>query len=313
MNETIFLSVMVFLTVASAVLLTYILLGNRKSRLVERLERIDMWLPGRSRSQLDQIDISPTISSVTRTAIPKVGATIMPKEGEQKKLLQTQLLHAGLYSHQAMAMYLGVKLIIIGGPALVATLLGLLGVFPLKIAFLTGCSLGILGLIGPSFWLDYCKNKRQEELRRAIPDAMDVMVICLEGGLSVQAAVRKVAGELKTAHPLMARELSIVEREIQLGQTSGQAILNMGVRTDLEEIRSLASVINQADKFGSSLVRALRVHAETLRQRRQQAAEERAQKAAVKVLFPTILCIFPAMFVVILGPAAYRIMQTFSK
>ena len=142
---------------------------------------------------------------------------------------------------------------------------------------------------------------------------MDGIVICLEGGLSLQAAVQRVSSELKTAHPLLAREMNIIEREIQLGQTPGEAFLNMGARTDLEEMRTLASVINQSDRFGASLVRALRVHAETLRLRRHQHAQERAQKAAVKVLFPTILCIFPAMFVVILGPAVYRFMTAFPK
>ena len=142
-----------------------------------------------------------------------------------------------------------------------------------------------------------------------MPDALDLLVICLEGGLSLPASLRRVGGELRTAHPLLALELNIVQREIQLGSSPGESLQKLGVRTDLEEIRSMAAVITQAERFGASLVKSLRVHAETLRTKRQQYAEEMAAKAAVKVLFPTLLFIFPAIFVVILGPAAFQIME----
>jgi tight adherence protein C len=122
-----------------------------------------------------------------------------------------------------------------------------------------------------------------------------------------------VAGELKNTHPLLASELNIVQREIQLGQSSGESLAHLGERSDLEEIRSLAAVITQADRFGASLVKSLRVHADTLRLKRQQRAEEMAQKAGTKILFPTLLFIFPAIFVVILGPAAIQIMDMLGK
>ena len=122
-----------------------------------------------------------------------------------------------------------------------------------------------------------------------------------------------MADELRTAHPLLAAELNIVQREIQLGRSPGESLRQMGQRTDLEEIRSLASVIIQAEQFGASLVKSLRVHAETLRLKRQQRAEEMAQKAATKILFPTLLFIFPAIFVVILGPAVIHVTNIFNK
>jgi len=168
-------------------------------------------------------------------------------------------------------------------------------------------------MIGPSFWLDSRKSNRQISLRRALPDALDLLVICLDGGLSLPASMRRVATELRTAHELLARELNIVQREIQLGSSPGVSLQNLGVRADLEEIRSLASVITQSERFGASLVKSLRVHAETLRTKRQQHAEEMAAKAAVKVLFPTLLFIFPAIFVVILGPAVFQIAEHFSE
>ena len=170
-----------------------------------------------------------------------------------------------------------------------------------------------MGLIGPSFWLDKKKAQRQTSLRRSLPDALDVLVICMEGGLSLPASLQRVADELQTAHPLLATELHIAQRDVQLGRSPGEALRHFGERSDLEEIRSLASVIIQADRYGASLVKSLRVHAETLRLKRRQHAEEMAQKAGLKLLFPTVLFIFPAMFVVILGPAMTRILRVFNE
>jgi len=172
---------------------------------------------------------------------------------------------------------------------------------------------GVVGMIGPSFWLDRRKSERQLAFRRALPDAMDVLVICLEGGLSLPAAFKRVANELRGAHPSLAAELLIVEREIQLGRSTGEAMRQFGERADLEEVRSLASVIIQSERFGASLVRALRVHADSLREKRLQHAEEMAQKAATKILFPTLLFIFPGVFIVILGPAVIHIIELFKR
>ena len=136
-------------------------------------------------------------------------------------------------------------------------------------------------------------------------------MICLEGGLSLQASIKKVADELRSAHPILGGELKIIDREIQLGRSPGEAIHNFARRTDLEEALSLASVIGQSEKFGASLVKSLRTHSETLRHQRKQRAEERAQKASTKILIPTLLFIFPAVFVVLLAPAVFRIMDVF--
>jgi tight adherence protein C len=142
---------------------------------------------------------------------------------------------------------------------------------------------------------------------------MDVLVICLEGGLSLPGAVLRVANELGTAHPDLAMELIIVQREVQMGRTTGDALRQFAERCDLEEIRNLAAVINQSERFGASLIKALRIHAETLRGKRLQYAEEMAHKAAIKILFPTLLCIFPGIFLIILGPAAFQLAETFSR
>ena len=163
------------------------------------------------------------------------------------------------------------------------------------------------GTLAPSFWLDHLKRVRQSKLRRSLPDALDVMVVCLQGGLSLSGTLARVARELVTAHPMLAVELTIVERQIRMGHTAGQAMRDFAKRFDLEELRSMASVIAQSERIGSSVVGALTIYADSLRIKRQQRAEELGQQANVKMLLPTVFCIFPAIFVIILGPAAVQI------
>ena len=240
-------------------------------------------------------------------AIPKIGSHLVPTDEKERTRLQARLIQAGLYGRQSMFVFLGVKMLLMTGPALVGFVLGVTGLFPLRPAILYGACLGAIGMIGPGMWLNRKKKSRQFSFRRGLPDALDVLVICLEGGLSLVGAIRRVAGDLRAVHRDLSLELDIVQREVQLGQTAGEALRRLGERTDMEEIRSLASVIIQSERFGAGLNKPLRIHAESLRLRRQQRAEEMAQKAGTKVLFPTLLCIFPAIFVVILGPAMIQI------
>jgi tight adherence protein C len=285
--------------------LIFALVGGRKDRLGTRLQELAS--RGAPPPELDPV------TQLARQALPLMGATLLPKSEEERTLLQTRLLHAGLYGRQAMVIFLGVKLLMMIGPAVLGLALGLVGVLPLGNAMLAGAFLGISGMIGPSFWLDRKKAKRQATLRRSLPDALDIIVICLEGGLSLGSALRRVAGELRGAHPVLAGELNIAQREVQLGMSTGEALRQFADRTDLEEVRGLASVILQAERFGASLVKALRVRAETLREKRLQRAEEMAQKAATKVLIPTILFIFPTIFVIVLGPAVMQIIDLFAR
>jgi tight adherence protein C len=250
---------------------------------------------------------------VARSALPRLGAPLIPKREEERTRLQARLIHAELYSRQSLALFLGVKMLLMVSPALIGLIASLLGLVTLQIGLVSGAFVGIGGMIGPSFWLDWAKRRRQTSFRRSLPDALDVLVICLEGGLSLAGALRRVAGELRSAHPLLASELNIVQREVQLGRTEGEAMRHFADRADLEEMRSLAAVIAQAERFGAGLVKALRIHAETLRTKRIQYAEEMAQKAATKMLFPTVFFILPGVFIIILGPAAIQIMEALNN
>ena len=253
------------------------------------------------------------LGKVLLARLPDMGTPLLPTNEEQRGRLRQRLIEAGIYDRHALALLLGVKMLLMAAPLVISVALALTGLLSPIRAVLAGI-LGIgLGMIAPGLWLDYCKNARQTSLRRALPDALDMLVLCVEGGLSLSGAMQRVTAELNSAHPLLGAEMDLVEREMMLGVSVGEGLQKMAARTDLEELRNLASIIVQSERFGTSVVRALRIHADTLRQQRQQHAEELAQKAAVKILFPTLLCIFPSIFIVILGPAAFQLLTVFSR
>jgi tight adherence protein C len=291
-----------FLMTSSLTLLIFLFISRPQSRLDNRLRALAGKEP-----QADPM------GQWALSTLPRMGVALMPDKPDERTRLQARLVQAGFYGRQAIYYFLGVKLLLMILPPVLGLAAAMLDLVSISTGLICGALLGVVGMIAPSFWLDRRKAGRQIAFRRALPDAMDVLVICLEGGLSLPASFKRVAGELRTAHPMLAAELLIVEREMQLGRSTGEAVRQFGERADLEEVRNLASVISQSERFGASLVKALRVHAESLRERRMQYAEEMAQKAATKILFPTILFIFPSIFVVILGPAVVQILDMFKK
>ena len=302
MNPT--LAITMFLMASSLVLLIAHLLSGRKSQIDSRLEGL--------RESTSREKNTDALQKLGRS-LPKVGAAFLPDTEKAREKLRARLVQAGLYKRQAAVFFLGVRAVLMAAPAGLGFLLGTLGLLPISHGVLWGALIGMFGTIAPSFWLDKKKAQRQILIRRSLPDALDVIVVCLEGGLSLPAAFARVGTELRTAHPLLATEMRILDREIQMGQSTGGALRQLADRFDLAELRSLASVVIQAEKFGASVNRALRVHADSLRQKRQQRAEELAHKAATKLLFPTVMLILPVMFIVLLGPAAYQIIEVFSN
>jgi tight adherence protein C len=251
------------------------------------------------------------VGDLALSALPRLGAPLMPADEEEQTRLHQRLLHAGLYGRSALPRFLGVRVVLLAGAVLAAAAVGLSRLLPLTPALLLGCALLALALVGPGLWLDWLKRERQRNFRHALPDAIDTITICLEGGLSLPEAIRRVNDELQAVHPLLADELTIVQREMLLGLSPGEALRKFAARSGVSEARDLASVVLHAERYGVSVVSAMRVEADAMRLDRQQRAEEMAQQAAVKILFPTLLLIFPAIFVVVLGPAVYGIMNTF--
>jgi tight adherence protein C len=246
-------------------------------------------------------------------ALVAVGKRFQPWDADARQRLQLRMVRAGFYNPRMLPLFQGGRLVLLATAALLGLCPGLLGVLTWKFALAAfAFSVGV-GILLPGFWLDGRTRSRQKALRGALPDFLDMVVLCVEGGTSLRATIQRVSNDLEAIHPLLYREMVIVQREMLLGLSLGEAFQKMGKRTDVEEIRNFASILLQNDRYGSGVAKVLRIHADTLREQRQQRAEEMAQKAAVKILFPTLLCIFPAIFIVILGPAAFHIMEVFSR
>jgi tight adherence protein C len=295
------LMVVAFVMVTCLAMLGGLFLSGRGKKLEDRIDSL---------SGKEKADEKPeTVTQMARSALPKMGKIIVPEDEAERTKLRARLVHAGLYHRQAMYIFLGVKLFLLGLATIVGVGLTLAKVLPIGKALPISLILFFAGMIGPSFWLDKRKKGRQNILRRGLPDALDVLIICQEGGLSLQAGIKRVADELRSAHPILGAELKIVDREIQLGRSPGEALQHFAQRSDLEEVLSLASVVSQSERFGASLVKSLRSHSETLRLKRKQKAEEKAQKASTLILIPTLLFIFPAVFVILLAPAVIQVMK----
>lgn len=291
----------IILGAGSAVFIFYLVLTGNENRIAGRLADLTA-----------QPSAGPKRASRPAVAgtIPRLGQSRTAREldeNEQRNTLRGRIVQAGLYKPQAMAIFSTIRIVLCVAPVVAGMMASSTGMVSRNQGLLYGLIAGVLGTIAPSLFLDHLKRKRQTKIRRALPDALDVIVVCLEGGLSVPAALSRVAAELATAHPMLAQELQIVEREIQMGRSPGDAMRQFAQRFDLEELRSLSSVIIQAEQFGTSVTKALNVYADSMRVKRHQKAEEKAQRAVVHILFPTLLCIFPGIFIVLLGPAAIQI------
>jgi tight adherence protein C len=287
-----------FLAASSLVGLVYALVGRRKTRVDERVAHLStdagIGIPG---------SYTPLPSIQNEDFLPGPPTAAENENGQLKE----RIVRAGLYKPGAIASFMAIRLLLIGIPVTLALVANGMEWLPRNQALIYGVVAAIIATVAPGLWLDYLARARQTQLRRSLPDALDVMIVCLEGGLNLQSTLSRVGRELGPAHPLLAHELGIVEREIELGRTTGEAMRQFARRFDLEELRSLTSVISQSERYGASVVQAMLIYSEGMRVKRRQRAEEMAQKATVKMVFPTLLCIFPGIFVVLLGPAAIQI------
>jgi tight adherence protein C len=171
--------------------------------------------------------------------------------------------------------------------------------------------MGFLGSIIPSVWLDRSVKSRQRELRVAFPDALDLLVVCVEAGLGLAPAMQRVADDLMISYPELGLELTLVNAEMRAGVERAQALKNLAERTGLDDIRGLVALLVQTLRFGTGIADALRVYSEEFRDKRMQAAEEAAAKIGTKMIFPLTLCLFPSFFLVAIGPAVVRLVEAF--
>jgi tight adherence protein C len=168
-----------------------------------------------------------------------------------------------------------------------------------------------IGYLAPSFWLGRKTAQRQKQIRNGLPDALDLMIVCIEAGSAIDQSLVKTSDELDISYPALAEELRLITTEIRAGKPRLEAFKNFASRTKVDEVRSLVAMLVQTDRFGTSVAQALRTHAEVSRTKRRQNAEERAAKIGVKLVFPLVFCLFPSLYVAILGPAVVDYVRVF--
>lgn len=266
----------------------------------------------RNRLELD----SPAIAAAMpaqfdlRETLRRLGAAcakpLMPTTREKQTSLRGNLARAGIYNPGAIRLLAGCKTILLTTGVLLGWSIG-----TLCDQLLLGLSLGgLFGYLLPVLWIRLRVGKHQSELDYALPDALDLLVVCVEAGLTIDAAIQRVGQELALSHVNLARELAITHMEMRVGVSRSESLKNMARRTQNASVQSLVAMLVQAERFGTSVADSLRIHSESLRSRRQHRAEEKAAKATVKMTFPLVLFIFPATFIVLAGPPVLHLLNS---
>jgi len=230
--------------------------------------------------------------------------SVAPQSAKEMGKLQKRLVNAGYRGSEALPIFFGIRV----GLALVMFALFATPILmtPNFVLALGACG---VGYVLPGMQLGRMAKKRQKMIRLGLPDALDLMVVSVEAGLGLDQAIQRVGEEIAFAHPDLSDELRLINLELRAGKARSDALRNLGERTGVDDIISLVAMLVQTDKFGTSVAQSLRVHSETVRTKRRQRAEEAAAKTGVKMVFPLVFCIFPAIWVVTIGPAAIKFVQ----
>jgi tight adherence protein C len=296
----------VFLGVGSIVWFLLEMFSRDSNQAAE--SRLDM-LNDRKRGEKNEKGKAAGVEKLTRAfekASPSLAKHLEPKTEEEKSKLVQRLSEAGFRSEAAPSMFLSIKVIV-----------AILGVVMAggATAFTMGFSQSVLlrAVLGggiafflPEMILDFLRSNRKKQITLALPDCLDLLVVSVEAGLGLDQAMRKVADEMRGAFRVLSDEIQLSTLHLQMGMVRANVLQELGSRTGVEDLRTLATLLIQADKFGSGVAQALRVQRDSMRIKRQQIAEEKAAKTAVKLIFPLVLFIFPGVFVVLVGPAAIQ-------
>ena len=227
-----------------------------------------------------------------------------PKPSRELGKLRQRLITAGYRGGEALTVFFGVRL----GMA-IALFVVLSNPMVPRASLLTGLAGAAFGYLLPSMALGRMAKKRQHQIRLGLPDALDLLVVAVEAGLGLDQAMQRVGTELDFAHPELSEELRLINLELRAGKARIDALHNLAERTGVDDIISLVAMLVQTDKFGTSVAQSLRVHSDTVRTKRRQRAEEAAAKTGVKMVFPLVFCIFPAIWVVTIGPAIIKFIE----
>jgi tight adherence protein C len=301
------LVVLVFLATAASVLAATSLTGNRgvKRRLARLADGSAAPIPVADREGLAGDRQHWLLKLLAPFAARAASA-------ESASRVRRRLVEAGYRRDSAVTVYMLTRLgLALGLPVLLLVASPAWGLSELKLVVLLGCATGV-GLVAPSYWLDKARRARQMSMILGLPDALDLMVVCVEAGLGINASLARVAREFHRTNPVLSAEFELVTLEIRAGKSSTDALRSLAERTGVSEVGSLVAMLVQTERFGTSVADTLRVHAEGLRVQRLLRAEEQAAKAPLKMMFPTLI-IFIATLIVTLGPGLLQMFAFFGE
>ena len=298
MGVAVFAFIVIFLLIGSAGLILF----YREAM----LQRIASVTSGRGERKPKGIVSTIHQTGLSLSVVVEQFEKVMPKNERDISSARQKLIRAGFRGESAIKILQGSKLFV---PVVLCAILLATGAWRFS-SFLFLVAAGI-GYLAPDMWLRRRVVLRQRRIRRGLPDVLDLMIICVEAGLSLDQATIRTSQELRLAQPDLSDELGVVVLEQAAGKPRAEAWKGLADRTDVDSIRNLVSVLVQAEKFGTSIARTLRIHSDTLRTERRQQVEEQAAKTTVKLVFPLVLFIFPSIFLVTLGPAMIKMSQFF--
>jgi tight adherence protein C len=292
-------SLFIFIMAAGAAVVAGMRLYVRPKEAIERVT-------GVVRTEEERAPIHPSL--VFHELVKKLGA-MMPVSPRDAGVIQKRLIRAGIRNPNAVKYLYGAKILFgVTLPVMAsAFILGGNSDPVNKALYILGA--GAIGFLGPNEYLNRKAKKRQHEIRRGLPNALDLLVVCVESGLGLDQAMVQVAKDLEEAHPEITEEFAMVNYELKAGNRRIDSLRNLAERTNVEDLKKLVAVLIQADRFGTGVAQSLRAHAEFMRVQARQMAEEKAAKLGVKLVFPIFFCILPSLFVVTVGPMAIKIVR----
>lgn len=253
------------------------------------------------------------VGTMLKKAAPTLSKALKPKTELEESALKVRLANAGFNSPNAAQIFLAIKVSMLMGGVVIGATVGL-SVWGLNRPGMTAMVVGGgIGFYLAEIGMWWIRRSRIEKIFLSLPDALDLLVVCVEAGLGLDAGLRRVSEELQDSAPELCAEFDLANMQLQMGRVRRDVLHDLGVRSGVDDMRSLVAILIQADKFGSSIAQALRVQSDSMRTKRSQLAEEKAQKTAVKMIFPLVLFIFPGIFVVLVGPAAIMLMEGLLK
>ena len=258
---------------------------------------------------IDQVDVAPSHPSLAFHDLIKKLGNVIPQSPKDVTVMQRRLIRAGMRSENSLKILYGSKVALgVALPVLaVLVVAGTSAESGNKFAIVLGAA--AVGFFGPNEYVRRMAGKRQHEIARGLPNALDLLVVCVESGLGLDQAILQVSKELENAHPEISQEFGLVNLELKAGKRRVEALRNLAERTGVDDLKKLVAVLIQADRFGTGVAQSLRAHADFMRVQARQVAEEKAAKLGVKLIFPIFFCILPSLFVVTVGPVVVKIMR----